>query len=243
MQADLVGYFLDWENLVGGLSDKRAAWPVNWARTTAAEGIAVGRDCRAALGRFSFPTTLLMHLLPFLGPIYARAAGIEDPAAWPLPPALAIILKWLADLVEQSHLVCLAQSTSVRAGLRFKTDARAEGDTVIVGGYELPDGCNNLKKVRWFSYRLDTTNAPWAFCENQHADVLTNEASGNFCSNVANRDASGRASLDSLASAGGDSSTAAQRAGGKKDSQADCSQKCEDQGSHSPQAEIWTPNH
>ena len=34
---------------------------------------------------------------------------------------------------------------------------------MIVGGYELPEGCNNLKKVRWFSYRLDATNAPWAF--------------------------------------------------------------------------------
>ena len=135
VQADLVGYFLDWENLVGGLSDKRAAWPVNRARTTAAEGIAVGRDCRAALGRFSFPTTLLKHLLPFLGTIFARAAGIEDPAAWPLPPALIIILKWLAVQVEQRHLVSLVQSTPVRAGLRFKADARAEGDTVIVGGY------------------------------------------------------------------------------------------------------------
>ena len=54
------------------------------------------------------------------------------------------------------------------------------------------------------------------FCENQHADDLTTEAFGNFCSNVANRDASGRVSLDNLASAGGDSSTAAQRAGGEK---------------------------
>ena len=163
VQADFVGCFFDWENLVGGLSDKRAAWLVNWARTTAAAGIAVGRDCRAALGRFSFSTTLLRHLLPFLSPIYAWAAVIEDSAAWPLPPALIIILKWLADQVEQRHLVSLVQSTPVRAGLRFKADARAEGDTVIVGGYELPDGCNDLKKVRWFSYRLDTTNAPGAF--------------------------------------------------------------------------------
>ena len=169
VQADFVGYFFDWENLVGGLSDKRAAWLANWARTTAAAGIAVGRDCRAALGRFSFSTTLLKHLLPFLGPIYAWAAVIEDSAAWPLPPALIIILKWLADQVEQRHLVSLVQSTPVRAGLRFKADARAEGDTVIVGGYELPDGCNDLKKVRWFSYRLDTTNAPWAFERHRQA--------------------------------------------------------------------------
>ena len=55
------------------------------------------------------------------------------------------------------------QGAPVRAGLRFKADARAEGDTVIVGGYELPEGCNDLKKVRWFSYCLDATNAPWAF--------------------------------------------------------------------------------
>ena len=34
---------------------------------------------------------------------------------------------------------------------------------MIVGGYELPVGCNNLKKVKRFSYRLDATKTPWAF--------------------------------------------------------------------------------
>ena len=33
VQADSVGYFFDWENLVGDLPAKRAAWLVNWART------------------------------------------------------------------------------------------------------------------------------------------------------------------------------------------------------------------
>ncbi len=86
-----------------------------------------------------------------------------DSAAWPLPPALIIIPKWLADQVEQRHPVSLVQSAPISAGLRCKTDARAEGDTVTVGGYELPDVCTDLKKVRWFSYRLDATNEPWAF--------------------------------------------------------------------------------
>ncbi len=117
---------------------KRAAWLVNRARTTAAAGIAVGRDGRTALGQSSFSTTPLMHLLPFLGPIYAWAAVIGDSAAWPLPPALFFIPKWLADQVEQRHRVSLVQSAPVRAGVRFKADARAEGDTVIQGGHELP---------------------------------------------------------------------------------------------------------
>ena len=169
VQADSVGYFFDWENLVGGLPAKRAAWLVNWARTTAAAGIAVGRDGRSALGQFSFSTTPPKHLLPFLGPIYAWAAVIGDSAAWPLPPAPFFIPKWLADQVEQRHQVSLVQSTPVRAGLRCKADARAEGDTVILGGYELP---------------VELTEQMSRRNENQLADDLTNEAFDSCCSTL-----------------------------------------------------------
>ena len=180
VQADFVGYFFDWENLVGGLSAKRADWLVNWARATAAAGIAVGRDGRAALGQFSFSTTPLKHLPPFLGPIYAGAAVIGQPAAWPLPPARIIIPKWLAAQVEQKHRVSLVQSAPVRARLRFKADARAEGDTVIAGGYELP-----VELTEQMSRQRISMDLRWQpRNENQLADDLTNEAFGSCCSTL-----------------------------------------------------------
>ena len=53
---------------------------------------------------------------------------------------------------------------------RFRTDAKAEGDLVTVGGYETFDGygrCIDQKKARWFLLKLDRNNAPWAFSKGE----------------------------------------------------------------------------
>ena len=47
-------------------------------------------------------------------------------------------------------------------------DAKAEGDLVVVGGFEIVPG-KQLDTSRWFSYRLDPSNAPWAFSKQGEA--------------------------------------------------------------------------
>jgi len=154
-----------WDSLQGGLSTKRKHWLCNWARTTAAAGIVVARDCKAALGIFSFSAALLRYLLPFLGPVYAWVAVLVDGAAWPLPAALRIILKWIADQIEKCDLVTLKFVKPKRLGKFFKADAKAEGEDVCEGGYEVTDPKAPLCTCRWYSITINRENAPWAFAK------------------------------------------------------------------------------
>lgn len=168
IRCDFVGYYFAWDRMTGGLSDARAAWLVNWARSTASDGIVVARALKAALGRFSFSAALLRFVLPFLGPFYAWVSAIEDGAAWALPAALIILLRWVADKIEQNTFVTLRHEPPVRMNRFFKADAKAEGGEVCVGGFEVC-GAAELKECRWFSYKLDPSNAPWAFVKHGEA--------------------------------------------------------------------------
>jgi hypothetical protein len=168
IRCTFVGYLFVWDKLLGGLADSRALWLSNWARTTAGAGVVVARDLRAALGRFSFSAVLLRYLLPFLGPFYAWVAAMEDSAAWPLPPALIILLQWIAGKVEASTLVPLRLTVPPRLNRFFKADAKAEGQEVCVGGYEII-GDATLDRCRWFAYKLNPENCPWAFVKQGQA--------------------------------------------------------------------------
>lgn len=78
LKSDYIGYSFCWDSLLGGLSDRRASWLVNWCRKTASAGMVEVRDGRAALGRMAFSTTLLRHILPYLGPIYSWLAVLKE---------------------------------------------------------------------------------------------------------------------------------------------------------------------
>ena len=169
LRSEFIGYLFLWDTLLGGLTDKRTAWLCDWARTTSKNGVVVARDCKAALGRFSFSAALLRYLLPFLGPIYAWVAVLEDGAAWPLPAALRIILGWLADHVEKKGMVPLKAEAVVKMKRYFKADAKAEGSDVVIGGFEVLDDNESLDHCRWFSVSLNPTNAPWAFVKHGEA--------------------------------------------------------------------------
>ena len=162
LRCEFVGYLFLWESLEGGLSERRCDWLCGWTRKVAADGIIVARDLRAGLGRFAFSAALLRYLLPFLGPFYAWVAVLPDSAAWPLPEALLLLLEWLAVQLEKRHLVPLRIPKVNFLGRFFKADAKAEGSTVVVGGYEVCPGAS-LASCRWYSFDLDPVSAPWAF--------------------------------------------------------------------------------
>ena len=168
LKAEFIGYLFNFESLQGGLSERRCAWITGWLRKTADNGAVVTRELRAGLGRISFSSTLLRYLLPFMGPLYAWIAVSADGAAWPLPAALIIILKWLADQIELNPLVNLKHPTPKGLGKFFKADARADGDMVQIGGYEVLPGAD-LKACRWFSFVLTPETTPWAFFRENEA--------------------------------------------------------------------------
>jgi hypothetical protein len=93
---------------------------------------------------------------------------MDGSAAWPLPAALIIILRWLADQLEKNFMVALRQQRQSFLGRYFKADAKAEGNDVCIGGYEVIQGLG-LKSCRWFSVKITPLTAPWAFIKEGEA--------------------------------------------------------------------------
>ena len=144
-----------------GLSESRATWAINWLQSTAVQGLVRVADMRAALGRLSFALSALGHLRPFLGPIYAWVAVLDSCRRYQLPKAIILIMQFLAKALRG-----LGRLTPVGAPVAcekelFRTDARAEGDEVWIGGWALDHA--DTKKCRWFAERLSHINAPWLY--------------------------------------------------------------------------------
>ena len=53
------------------------------------------------------------------------------------------------------------------AGERFRADAKAEGDDVVVGGWALSPASSDTMHAAWFSETLTKLNAPWAFSKGE----------------------------------------------------------------------------
>ena len=167
--CDYIGYRFCWSNLTGGIAEQRAAWLSNWCITTAKAGrVSIG-DCKAAVGRFSFSAALLRNILPFLGPIYSWMAVLKDDRTYAIPAAIIIILQWLSEQVMKKYMVDLLYQRPRKLDKFFKADAKAEGEDVIIGGFEVsrPDG--SLKDCRWFSIRITRQNCPWAYVRHDEA--------------------------------------------------------------------------
>ncbi|CAE8648411.1 unnamed protein product [Polarella glacialis] len=168
-RTDFVGYLFVWDKLLGGLTDRRASWLAAWAERIADAGSAETRDLRGGLGRLSFSAAILRYLLPSLGPLYAWVAILVPGAVWPIPAALVILLRWIAGKLKQSTLVGLKFPLVQCGRTLFKADAKAEGDIVVVGGFENPLPGQTLLQCRWFSFALTVDNAPWAFVKHGEA--------------------------------------------------------------------------
>ena len=132
-------------------------------------------DC--GLARLSFVCGATGYDKPFLAPLfslaevtrsrYGRQADMKKP-----PPFIKFILSHLRRrLTERASVNCRRGrprgSTVVE---RFRTDAKAEGDLVTVGGYQSFDvnGKEIPKKdATWFYSKLDRLSAPRAFARGE----------------------------------------------------------------------------
>jgi hypothetical protein len=160
LQLSWVGFTIDLESCALGLSVGRATWAMQWLRDRAAEGKARVADMCAVLGRLSFALSALDHLRPFLGPIYAWVAALEHARVYKLPKAIKLIMLFLAKALEGSGRLTLVRALTPQREA-FRTDARAEGDEIWIGGWALDD--TDPRKCRWFSEKLSHANAPWLF--------------------------------------------------------------------------------
>ena len=144
-----------------GLSESRAVWAINWLESTAVQGLVRVADVRAALGRLSFALSALGHLRPFLGPIYAWVAVLDSCRRYQVPKAIILIMQYLARALKGLGRLKPVRTPVAGEKELFRTDAKAEGDEVWIGGWALDHA--DTKQCRWFAERLNHMNAPWPY--------------------------------------------------------------------------------
>ncbi|CAK9016957.1 Spore wall protein 2 [Durusdinium trenchii] len=96
LDVSWVGFTLDLKGNLLGLSVARAAWVVKWLQDCVSAGSVRIADMCAALGRLSFALSVLDHLRPFLGPMYAWVTALENARVYRLPKAIKLIMLFLA---------------------------------------------------------------------------------------------------------------------------------------------------
>ena len=111
------------------------------------EGKPTEADFDSGLGRLSFVCGAVADDRPFLAPLYSHAAAVRKRTGLKvqtdaLPPYVRFVLEHLrARMAHRKEIHCSLGQASLAATIeRFRTDAKAEGDLVTVGGYQTHDG-------------------------------------------------------------------------------------------------------
>ena len=157
-----IGYWVDVEHFALGISEERSKWLVGWVRKTIAEGTVEMSHFRAVLGRLSFMMGALDFVKPFVCPLFAWAASIEHDGRMLVPWSVAFILGYIAARLEEGKRTAMVRPRAASLGPVFRADAKAEGQEVVIGGWECSNGCPP-SRARWFSVALSRATAPWAY--------------------------------------------------------------------------------
>ena len=160
-----IGYQIDVQKFTKGISEKKVKWIVEWLEKHRASGGVTGRDLKSALGRFSFVAGALQHVRPFLGPIFAWAAVLSPGTFAKFPDAVAVLLDFIQGEVVKEAMTRPRRLES-RPEEKFRVDAKAEADLIVIGGWEIP-ASGRTEDARWFSIVLNRRNAPWAYLKGE----------------------------------------------------------------------------
>ena len=155
-----IGFSISAHQRLLGISRSRADWMIGWIRKVKSDGFVNIADMGAVLGRLSFGLTVLPLLRPFLGPLYAWVAAVRHCHVLKLPKAIYMILSFL----ESFFLKDLRTAHVPRRGRKpielFRTDAKAEGDEMWVGGWASCESANPYE-CHWFAEKISHLEAPW----------------------------------------------------------------------------------
>ena len=123
-------------------------------------------EFRTGLGKMSFACGALAYDRPLLAPLFAFSSFCPFSSARPVPLYVSCVASYLASSIERRrHYPSATKQFNTEHSPRV--DARAEGQTVCLGGW-LPKKDENGKISKWLSpwYALELTEAtaPWAYC-------------------------------------------------------------------------------
>ena len=161
-ETQWIGYTIDLMSYTVGISKKRADWLANWMEVRVREKTVDLADFAAVLGRLGFTLGPLEYVRPFVAPLYAWSAAVGHRGIVPIPWSVAFLLTILARRFRSKDRVASVYPRASSLGTAFRADAKAQGASVCVGGWECLRG-RRPSEARWFSVELTKTTAPWAF--------------------------------------------------------------------------------
>ncbi|CAK0869239.1 unnamed protein product, partial [Prorocentrum cordatum] len=160
-----VGIQIDLSHRSLGISARRVEWVQRWIRDILFEGQVLMSAFGEALGRLSFAVQALPCYRPLLAPLYSWAAAAPAGAYLGIPPVVRLVLEFFADrlLADGGARPCWPRCKPAQGAVEwFRSDAKAEGDDIGIGGRECRGGVAPAD-ARWFHVKLTRANAPWAF--------------------------------------------------------------------------------
>ncbi|CAK0883391.1 unnamed protein product [Prorocentrum cordatum] len=161
VEIDRVGYHILIREVELGISQRRRDWAVRWCSEVADAPVMLVATVREGLGRLMFAAGPLIHIGPFLGPIFAWCASCPRGARLPTPLAVRVALKWAGELIAKCGMRSFKPSLDDRGEL-FRIDAKAEGDLIVLGGWTT-GASPDPGSAKWFSQELKRDEVPWAF--------------------------------------------------------------------------------
>jgi hypothetical protein len=175
-QFQWIGYWNDLDHYRLGISERRQSWLVGWITAVLEERDTVA-DFDSALGRLSFVCGAILYDRPFLAPLFSLAAITRKKTGGKvdlrrLPPYVKFILLHLGERLKNRPSIHCLRGRPKMGGVieRFRSDAKAEGDIVTVGGYQTgtAEGAEiPQKEAKWFLLELTRSSAPWAFAKGE----------------------------------------------------------------------------
>jgi hypothetical protein len=99
-----------------------------------------------------------VHLKPLLGALYSWITAVDHCNTPQVPAAVLMFLK--ATMIPEVARTKVRVAPEVEGDHIFRSDAKAEGENVVLGGWCCGDSPER-GKCRWFS--VNRSNAPWVF--------------------------------------------------------------------------------
>ena len=108
----------------------------------------------------------LEALRPFVAPLFQWSAKMGRRGKARIPWSVSFLFTFLCAELRGQGRVDTVRPLTTDEGIAFRADAKAEGQNVVVGGWECRGGVRP-ERARWFAITLDKRSAPWAFARGE----------------------------------------------------------------------------
>ena len=160
IDAQFVGYKLDYRTVSLGINERRGAWLLEFLASLKKDKFTVHmRRFAEFLGRLGFVSRVLCWMKPHLAPLYTWSAALDKGTVATMPKLVRLVCLYIEQQLMAKTFMYSCKRPCVIEGDLFRTDAKCETGKVTFGGYHLGDG-------RWFSLSVSPSEAPYLFKAN-----------------------------------------------------------------------------